>query len=190
MYLKFALRDAGIIAVAAALWWLLAERSAGVSMLADFSGFVVGVLFGVVAFVLHEWGHVVGAWFSGSTMTVNHNLRSPYIFSYDSSDNTLRQFVVMSIGGFVVTAVLVAAYYFYLPDDLLASRVARGGVLFLAFLGVVLEVPLLLFALLSKTVPEVAAVRVQASRDGASSARTGSRVPPLVAISQPSRLKR
>jgi len=161
MYLKFAARDTLILALAAGLWWLLAARSAQPNTLADFSGFVVGMMLGITAFVLHEWGHVVGAFLSGSTMTVNQNLLSPYIFSYDSPHNSLRQFVIMSIGGFVVTAAIVAGYYLGLPDELLASRVARGAALFLAFLGVFLEVPLLLFALISRTVPEAAAVKVR-----------------------------
>ena len=40
----------------------------------------------------------------------------------------------------------------------LPSRVARGGVLFLTFLGVVLELPLLLYALVTGSVPRQAAV--------------------------------
>jgi hypothetical protein len=42
-----------------------------------------------------------------------------------------------------------------------ATRVARGAALFLAFLGVVLELPLLLFALASGSVPAAAAVKVE-----------------------------
>jgi hypothetical protein len=161
MYFKFLARDAVVIGVAVLVWWLVAERSLGSGMAADLSGFVAGLLVGVSAFVLHEWGHAVGGFATGSVLHVNHDLRSPFIFSFDTRRNTLSQFVIMSLGGFVATAVLVFSFYRWLPDGLLATRVACGAALFLAFLGVVLELPLFVFALASRSVPTVAAVKVE-----------------------------
>lgn len=161
MYAKFAARDGLIIAVAWLIWWLAAGYSAGSGLRADFTGFVAGVMLGAVGAVLHEWAHLLAALASRSVLLINHNLRSPFIFSYDSRENSLAQFVIMSSGGFVATAAIVILYYVYLPDALLASRVARGAALFLAFLGVFLELPLLLFALYSRAVPAAAAVRVR-----------------------------
>ena len=161
MYIRFALRDASFITVALLVWWLAAESSAGTGLLADFTGVVAGVLLGLSGALLHEWGHLLAALAAGSVLRANENLASLFSFSFDSRQNSLAQFVIMSVGGFAVTAALVVGFYVYLPDGLLASRVARGVVLFLAFLGVTLELPLLLFALGTRGVPAVAAVKVQ-----------------------------
>ncbi len=163
MYAKFAARDGLIIAAALLIWRVAAAYSMGSGFLADFTGFVAGVMLGAVGAVVHEWGHLLAAFASGSVLRVNHNLSSPFIFSYDSRQNSLAQFVTMSLGGFVATAAIVVIFYVYLPDALLASRVARGAVLFLSFLGVFLEVPLLLFALYSRAIPAAAAVKVRGS---------------------------
>jgi len=167
MYGRFIARDAAVVALASLFWWWLADRSAGNDAFADLSGFLAGTLAGISAFLLHEWGHVLGAVLGRSTVQVNENLRSPFIFRFESQPNSLRQFVVMSLGGFVMTALLVAAAYLYLPDGLLATRVARGAVLFLAALGITLELPLFLFAVASGTVPEAAAVKVRHRRPAA-----------------------
>ncbi len=161
MYGKFIARDVIVIGIAALVWWLIAARSAGSGPIADLCGVVAGVMLGVAAYLLHEWGHVVAGLAAGSVMAINHNLRSPSMFSFDTQQNSLRQFVIMSLGGFVVTAVLVFSYYTYLPDTLLATRVARGAVGFLAFLAIILELPLFLYAIVSRGVPAAAAVKVQ-----------------------------
>ncbi len=161
-YTRFIARDGGLLALAIALWWLLAERSAGAGATADFAGFVAGAMLGVAAYLLHEWGHVIGGLASGSAMTAAGPLSSRYLFRYDAEKNSLGQFLVMSSGGFLVTAAIVWAYHVYLPDGLLASRVARGASLFLAFLGLVLEFPLVLLAIYRGAAPAEAAVSIRA----------------------------
>jgi Ca2+/H+ antiporter len=64
----------------------------------------------------------------------------------------------MSVSGFAATAAAVAFFYLGLPDEYLAARVARGGALFLALLGVVLELPLLLYGIARRDVPSQVAV--------------------------------
>jgi hypothetical protein len=73
----------------------------------------------------------------------------------------LTQFLVMSFSGFAATALVVWAYHVHLPDGLLATRVARGASLVLAFLTLVLEFPLVLLALRTRAVPGLAAVPIQ-----------------------------
>jgi len=158
---RFAVRDGTIIAISLALWWLLAERSSGSGWLADFSGVAVGLLFGVSAYVLHEWGHLLGALATRSRVAVSRNLRSGFMFSYPAEGNSLGQFLVMSFSGFAATALVVWAYHVHLPDGLLATRVARGSSLVLAFLTLVLEFPLVLLSLRQRTVPGLAAVPIQ-----------------------------
>lgn len=159
MFARFALRDALIVAVALGLWWLAADSSLGSGPVADFTGFVAGLGLGTTGFVLHEWGHLLAAFATGSAVEANPRLGSPFIFSFDAERNSLAQFLVMSVGGFVVTAAIVYAFYVHLPDGLLASRIARGASLFLAFLGVALELPLVLVALYRRAVPAAVAVK-------------------------------
>ena len=167
MYAKFAARDSLIVAGALLLWWLAASWSGGSGALSDFTGFVAGLMLGSTGFVLHEWGHLLGAFATQSVVRPHRSLRSPFIFSFDSRKNSLRQFLVMSVGGFLVTAAVVWGFYTYLPDELLAARIARGAALFLAFLGVTLELPLVLVALHRGAIP--AAVAVGGSRQNARS---------------------
>ena len=155
---QFALRDLVILAVGIGAGWLLAERSAGSGFASDFSGFVCGVLLTAGAGVLHEWGHILFGLAVGSAITPGRSLRSNFTFNFDAEQNSLRQFLWMSFGGFLVTGAIVWAFYTQLPPDLLATRVARGGVMFLAFLGVALELPLVIVALVKRGVPAQVAV--------------------------------
>ena len=153
MYMRFAARDLSIVAASLALWWLLARHSGGAGAVADFTGWVCGLSLAACAYLAHEWSHFLGAKAIGSRVTPGTSLASGFLFSFDAESNSLAQFVVMSLSGFAATAAVVVAFYLFLPDEFLASRVARGGALFLAFLGVVLEVPLLLTGLVRGRVP-------------------------------------
>lgn len=162
---RFLARDGTIVALAAAAWWLLATRSAGTGPLADASGLVAGLLAGAAFYVLHEWGHLLAGLAVGSRFELNANLRSPFAFRFDPDANSLAQFVVMSLGGFAVTAGTAWVAYGWMPGELLAARVARGAVVLLASLTVGLELPLLLLGVARGRVPAEAAVPV--ARPGA-----------------------
>jgi hypothetical protein len=153
MWWKLAARDGAIAAAAALAWWLAAPLSADPGALGDLSGVLVGLAFGAGAYLLHEWGHLLGALASGSAVRPAASLLSPFVFAFDSRRSSRRQFLIMSFAGFAGTAAALWFAYALLPGDLLASRVARGTVLFLALLGVVLEVPLVVYSLLSRRVP-------------------------------------
>lgn len=156
---KLALRDSGILTLAALLYLLLAPLSAGAGMLGDLTGIVAGLAIGLATFLLHEWGHLLGALASRSQVRLPERLGSVYLFSYDSKGNDRRQFVIMSLSGFAVTGLAVWAVYALLPDGQLATRVARGAVLFLASFTLVLEFPLLLWSLARPTLPPVEVFR-------------------------------
>lgn len=157
--LGFLIRDAILVGLSLGLWWLLAPHSVGEGLVADFSGWVAGIALFVCAYLGHEWSHYLGALASGSRVRSGERLTSAFLFSFDSEGNSLAQFVTMSLAGFAGTALLIAAYAFFLPDEYLASRIARGGVLFLAFLGIVLELPLLLAGVFQGGVPRQASVQ-------------------------------
>jgi len=158
LLVRFVFRDLVIIGLTMFLWWALADRSAGTDVVADLSGWVAGLMMGVCAYLAHEWSHYLGALAMRSRVRTGTNLASGFLFSFEAEGNSVSQFVVMSVAGFVATAAVLVAYYTYLPDAYLATRVARGGVVFLALLGVVLELPLLLVGIFSKSVPKQVAV--------------------------------
>jgi hypothetical protein len=158
MLIRFAIRDASIAGVTAILWWALAHRSAGEGLAADLAGWVVGVMLFVCAYLAHEWSHLLGALATGSRVELGQRLASGFMFSFPAEGNRLSQFVAMSLAGFLATGLAITFYYVALPDTYLASRVARGGALFLGLLGIVLELPLLLYGIATRSVPAQAAV--------------------------------
>ncbi len=147
MFSKIAVRDALLLVVVALLWTFVAPLSAGGGALADLSGLLVGLAVGVATFLLHEWGHLLGGLASGSEVRAPKSLRSAYLFSFDTKANSRRQFLIMSVGGFIVTGAAIWLAYFVMPGELLATRVARGAIVFLASLTVFIEIPLVLFSL-------------------------------------------
>jgi hypothetical protein len=159
MYARFFARDLAVVAAAALLWNLAAGYSAGAGVVGDFTGVVVGAALGVCALPLHEWGHFLGAVLGRSRIRPGESLRALFAFSFDSRANSQRQFLVMSLGGWVGTAAAVFVAYGLLPPELLASRVARGMVLLSVLLVVVTEVPLLARAFWTGRIPPVETVR-------------------------------
>lgn len=148
MFGRLLARDLAVVALVLLAWWAAAPLSAGRGPAADLSGALLGIGAFVVGHLAHEWGHLVGALATGSRVAAPARLGSPFLFSFDSRRNSQRQFVIMSLSGFAVTAMALVVVYGLLPEGLLATRVARGLIVFAASLTVFLEVPLLTISLL------------------------------------------
>lgn len=152
---QLALRDVAIFTATVAAWHYLAVYSVGTGAVADFIGVGVGALIALCSHLLHEWGHVIGGFAGRSAMRPGTSLKSLSLFVYSSKGNSKRQFMLMSVCGFIATAIVVVFCFFVLPDEYLASRVARGYSLIQVFLAVVIELPLVAWALFGKTLPPV-----------------------------------
>ena len=148
MFIRLLFRDLLIAGVVVFAWWLAAPLSAGNGPLADLTGALLGVSAFVVGHLAHEWGHLIGAFLTGGRVGAPASLTSPFLFSFDSKHNSQRQFLLMSLSGFAVTGVALFVVYGLLPDGLLATRVARGMIVFGASLTLFLEVPLLTISLI------------------------------------------
>jgi len=179
MFGRMALRDLSIIALALGLWWLLAGYSAGEGALADLTGIVTGTLVGVGAYFVHEWGHLAGALATGSKVEPATSLKSGFLFSFDSKANDRRQFLAMSFSGFAATGLVVWAFYGFLPDEYLATRVARGFAMVGVFLLFTIELPLVGWALLGNGLPPVESPSHKAAQKAARQA--GTRTAPVEA---------
>jgi len=159
---RFALRDALLIAALSLFWVFTAPLTRGEGPVADLLGLLAGLGVGVAFYLMHEWGHLLGALATSAVVHPGPTLGSRSLFSFDSKRNTRRQFLVMSVGGFVVTAAGVWTAYAGLPPELHATRVARGAVGVLAFLAIFVEMPLVVWALVRSDLPPVEAFEVEA----------------------------
>lgn len=158
MFGKLLARDIALTAAVVAGWWLAWPFAAGSGAFADLAGVVLGAGAGAVAFLGHEWGHLAGAFATGSTVRPAPNLSAALLFSFDSKRNSQFQFAVMSLSGFAVTGSALYVAYGLLPDGDFAVRVFRGLVAFSASLTLFLEVPLLTISLLRGSILEQAEV--------------------------------
>jgi hypothetical protein len=152
MFTRLLLRDLIIASIVVAAWLLAAPLSAGDGPVADLTGALLGVSAFVVGHLAHEWGHLIGAFLTGGRVGAPKSLTSPFLFSFDSKHNTQRQFLLMSLAGFAVTGISLFVVYGLLPGDLLATRVARGMIVFGASLTLFLEVPLLTISLIKGSI--------------------------------------
>jgi hypothetical protein len=152
MFRGFAIRDATILLSTVGLWWLSLWVGPGSTFHAVLS-VSAGVGAAICAYNLHEWGHLLGAHLTRSAYTPAKRLISPFLFSYDADHNTRRQFLIMSLAGFAATALFVAVYWLWMPQDQQAGRIALRGALILAGLTVIIEFPIFFRALLGSTVP-------------------------------------
>lgn len=138
---KFIGRDSALIFVTVLSWVLLGGFSAGKGVVPETLAVLLGVLGGLCAWVLHEWGHVLAAKSVGATLRVPTKLFSVYLFGFDNKQHKRSQFIVMALGGFFATGLVFAFVMLVLPQDLLATKVARGLILLEIAVTVLLEVP-------------------------------------------------
>jgi len=152
---QFAARDLALVVAVALTWQWLAPVSAVPGPAGDFVGLLLGALVALCLHLAHEWGHYAGAHFAGSVTTPGQNWKALFIFSFDSVRNDKRQFLWMSATGFVATALVAWFAFTQLPVDYLASRIARGFAVLQVVLALVIEVPLVIWALVGKRLPPV-----------------------------------
>lgn len=121
--LVLAVRDGLVLAATLALWlWVLPMDSGAVHIALSLVAALLTVLSG---FLLHEWGHLLGAVVAGSRVHLpSHPLASPFLFRFDTMHNTARQFCAMSLGGFVASLLVVLALLLWLPRGHLATTLA------------------------------------------------------------------
>lgn len=136
-----ALRDLALAALALLLWAADARLRSGGGALATAVAIAAGTLTAGVGYLAHEWGHLIGARLGGSVVHLPASPASVFLFRYDAVRNEPRQFLWMSLGGFVASGAMVALLLALVPLDTLAGRVTMAltaaGVLATA----VLELP-------------------------------------------------
>lgn len=135
-------RDTLFFAATVGLWWLERRSSGSTGASARALQTAAGVSAAVVGFLIHEWGHLAGALLAKSRVHYPNRILAPLLFHFDSASNDKRQFLFMSYGGYLASAVGVALIASLAPLDARSGRLALG----LAGLGLVVtfvaEVPI------------------------------------------------
>lgn len=138
---KHAVRDLGIVIFTLALWRLDAAWRGESGLAPIVIGLSAGSLAAIVGYLVHEWGHLAGARLSGSAVRIPDSPAEIFLFNFNSDRNSREQFLLMSSGGFLASALVVVLFLVILPLPSLAAIVA----LLLTLAGVlataILEVP-------------------------------------------------
>ena len=125
-------------------------------MAGDFTGLLLGAFACLCAHLVHEWGHLLGGLATGSDMEPGKKgWRSLSLFIFNSTSNSKSQFMVMSAAGFAATGLVVWFAFTQVPVEYLASRMLRGFAVLQVVLAVVLEIPLVIWALVGKKLPPI-----------------------------------
>ena len=138
---KLLLRVLVLLAITLALWQFN-HQWAGLNTAAAI-GIAVAAGIGTVicGFLAHEWGHLLGALARHGRVGLPGSIRTVFLFQFDPEHNSREQFLAMSSGGFIASALIGALLLAVLSFDGLADRIALG----LTGLGVlatfILELP-------------------------------------------------
>jgi len=125
---KHALRDVSIALATLALWHQDAALRGQAGFAAGATAIAAGALAAVCGFVVHEWGHFLGAVLSGSDVRLPSSACSLFLFNFDPETNRPGQFIAMSSGGFLASAAMVAGFLAVLPLGALSGQVAMAFV--------------------------------------------------------------
>ena len=134
------LRDLAVIAATLALWRWSRELDAAHATLATPVAIAAGISAALSSFLLHEWGHLLGAMAARSSVEFPPHIRSVFLFKF-GGDNDRRQYLWMSGGGFASSILVIALLLWTLSFHALADWVAIGLVVAGVIATFVLELP-------------------------------------------------
>jgi hypothetical protein len=144
-FFAFLLRDGLIILVVVALWMATLRIGKPHDLWSVALHLATGLLTVFVAYLLHEWGHLIGAWIAGGYFVLPATVAETlFLFRFDNVRNSRAQFISMSLGGFASSILAVAFLVIALPWNLLASWIALGLVAAGVLATFIIEVPMFL----------------------------------------------
>lgn len=95
--------------------------------------------------IFHEWGHFTGAKVAGSIAPVLKNpVRLYFFFNFDMTQNSVSQFISLSLGGIIANWVLVLLILLALPISSVAAAVLLAVAVARAVNVAFFEVPVVL----------------------------------------------
>lgn len=138
---KVGVRDLALLGATLLVWRADAALRGEGGALAASLAVAAGVLAGVCAYLAHEWGHWLGARFGGAVVHPPARVATVFLFNFDSDRNGRREFVWMSSGGFLASALGLAFLLAVLPTDALSGRTALSVAVLGVLATAVLELP-------------------------------------------------
>ncbi len=120
-----AIRDLTFLGLALLLWQLEASLRSG-SFVAILVSVTTGVATAFCGYLLHEWGHLLGARVGRSVVRLPTSPTEIFLFNFDSDRNGRTQFLIMSIGGYVASVLVVGFLLTTLSLNTVAGAVAIG----------------------------------------------------------------
>lgn len=138
---KLLARDVAVAAITIALVAWSHQLQAAGSALHWPLALLAGALVAVSGYLVHEWGHLLGALSRGSRVELPPTLAAVFLFKFDSDQNDRRQFLAMSMGGFIASIIAVALLAGMLDMSYWADRIAMGLVVLGVIATFILEVP-------------------------------------------------
>jgi hypothetical protein len=160
---RHAARDAAIVAATLALWWLDAATRAGGGLAALLVAALAGAMTAYCGYLVHEWGHLLGALSARSVVHLPESVLSVFLFQFDSDRNGREQFLRMSMGGFVASIISIAFLLAVLPLQATSGQVALGLVVLGVVATFILEVPVAWLVAHGAPIPRGAAYRSSAN---------------------------
>lgn len=140
--LALIVRDLVFVVITVLLWAITLQAAGSDSPGALALHGLTGLMTVLLGYLLHEWGHLLGAWAGRSLVHLPQRAwSSPFLFRFDTGHNYRKQFLLMSAGGFIASALVVAALFWILPHNFLASRVALSLTLLGVLATFILEIP-------------------------------------------------
>lgn len=139
--LHLLIRDLLLIAATLGLWAWSRQLDLSGGTLAIAVAVAAGTMTAVCGYLIHEWGHLTGALLRGSVVELPHSVRAVFLFKFNSEVNSRKQFLWMSLGGFIASALVVALLFALLSPQRLADQVALGLTVAGVAATLILEVP-------------------------------------------------
>lgn len=135
-------RDLALIVLAVFAWRLSHVLQDAASGWRWPSAIAAALLLTLCGVVVHEWGHLLGAWCRRARVAYAATPFSLLLFRFDSARNDRRQFLAMAYGGFAASLaylllMLTVLRWRYYADALALALIALG-----VLATLVLEVPL------------------------------------------------
>ncbi len=139
--LQLLVRDLLMVGATLGLWICSRQLDGQTGALATSVAIAAGMMTAVSGYLAHEWGHLCGALLRGSVVELPKGVFAVFLFKFNSEQNNREQFLWMSMGGFVASALVIALLLSLLSFDRLADQVALGLTLAGVIATLVLEVP-------------------------------------------------
>lgn len=136
------LRDGLAIVATLGLWSYLLRLDAAHGAWSIGINILTALMTVLVAYLMHEWGHLLGAWGARSAFELPAGvIETFFLFRFDNVRNSRAQFFSMALGGFASSILTLAFLLLMLPWSLLASEIALGLTALGVLATLLIEVP-------------------------------------------------